>query len=99
MAWEWGNILFKLGNYTISVKTKVMGGLAWRFPFSKSVTDENTGFATIDYATCSTFRYYSPLFLMFYREVRQGTAGGIKTTTFACNNLIVINEIRGQNKH
>ncbi|WP_034552390.1 TrkH family potassium uptake protein [Carnobacterium funditum] len=88
MAVEWNNTS-SIGNYTIPQKVMVS--------FFQSVTMRTAGFATIDYATVLPFSLLFSIFLMFIGGSPGGTAGGIKTTTFALVILLVINEIRGQN--
>lgn len=64
--------------------------------FFQTVTMRTAGFATIDYTTVTNFSLFWFILTMFIGGSPGGTAGGLKTTTFAMVVLLFYNEIRGQ---
>ena len=84
---EW-NVPGSLGHYSISEKILIS--------FFQSVTMRTAGFATIDYAQTQTVTMIMLFGLMFIGGSPGGTAGGVKTTTFALLSLLFYNEVKGQ---
>lgn len=66
--------------------------------FFQTVTMRTAGFATIDYTKAYDFSLFWFVITMFIGGSPGGTAGGLKTTTFAMVILLVYNEIKGQKK-
>lgn len=66
--------------------------------FFQTVTMRTAGFATIDYTKAYDFSLFWFVVTMFIGGSPGGTAGGLKTTTFAMVVLLVYNEIKGQKK-
>jgi len=66
--------------------------------FFQSVTLRTAGFSTLDIGKLRPVTQVLMMFYMFIGGSPGGTAGGIKTTTFAILILLVIAEIRGQSK-
>lgn len=92
-----GTIVFVVGEYnnpetigSFTFPQKVMAG------FFQTTTMRTAGFATIDYTHARPFSLYWFILTMFIGGSPGGTAGGLKTTTFAMVVLLVYNEIRGQ---
>lgn len=77
-----------IGSFTFSQK--------WLASFFQTVTMRTAGFATIDYTTVTSFSLFWFILTMFIGGSPGGTAGGLKTTTFAMVVLLFYNEIRGQ---
>ncbi|MGP6145917.1 TrkH family potassium uptake protein [Jeotgalibaca sp. A122] len=65
--------------------------------FFHTMTMRTAGFATIDYTTITPISMFMSVITMFIGGSPGGTAGGMKTTTFAIVLLMIYNEIRGQN--
>ena len=64
--------------------------------YFQTVTMRTAGFATIDYTTVYPFTLFWFVITMFIGGSPGGTAGGLKTTTFAIVVLMLYNEVRGQ---
>ena len=64
--------------------------------YFQTVTMRTAGFATIDYTTVYPFTLFWFVLTMFVGGSPGGTAGGLKTTTFAIIFLTLYNELRGQ---
>ena len=92
-----GTILFFLVEYnnpssigTFTVPQKLLAS------YFQTVTMRTAGFATVDFTTVTTFSLFWFILTMFIGGSPGGTAGGLKTTTFAMVILLFYNEIRGQ---
>ena len=75
---------------TFTFPQKLMTG------YFQTVTMRTAGFATIDYTTGYPFTFFWFVITMFVGGSPGGTAGGLKTTTFAIIFLTLYNELRGQ---
>ncbi len=75
---------------TFTFPQKLMAG------YFQTVTMRTAGFATIDYTTVYPFTLFWFVLTMFIGGSPGGTAGGLKTTTFAIIFLTLYNELRGQ---
>lgn len=84
---EW-NMPSSIGHFSIFGKVVIS--------FFQSVTMRTAGFATIDYTQIRTVTMIMFFGLMFIGGSPGGTAGGVKTTTFALLSLLFYNEIKGQ---
>lgn len=62
----------------------------------QTITMRTAGFATIDFTQARPFSLFSFIITMFIGGSPGGTAGGLKTTTFAMVILMVYNELKGQ---
>lgn len=92
-----GTVFFVVAEYNnpetiggFSFPQKVLAG------FFQTTTMRTAGFATIDYTKARPFSLFWFILTMFIGGSPGGTAGGLKTTTFAMVALLVYNEIRGQ---
>lgn len=93
-----GTLLFLLFEYsneasigTFSFGEKVLAS------FFHTVTLRTAGFATLDYTTITPISMFMSVMTMFIGGSPGGTAGGMKTTTFAIVIFMIYNEIKGQN--
>ncbi len=75
---------------TFTFPQKLMAG------YFQTVTMRTAGFATIDYTKAYPFTLFWFVITMFIGGSPGGTAGGLKTTTFAIVALTLFNELRGQ---
>ena len=75
---------------TFTFPQKLMTG------YFQTVTMRTAGFATIDYTMVYPFTLFWFVITMFIGGSPGGTAGGLKTTTFAIIALLLYNELRGQ---
>ncbi|MGA9519047.1 MAG: potassium transporter TrkG [Trichococcus sp.] len=75
---------------TFTLPQKLMTG------YFQTVTMRTAGFATIDYTLVYPFTLFWFIITMFIGGSPGGTAGGLKTTTFAIIVLLLYNELRGQ---
>jgi len=75
---------------TFTFPQKLMTG------YFQTVTMRTAGFATIDYTLVYPFTLFWFIITMFIGGSPGGTAGGLKTTTFAIIVLLLYNELRGQ---
>ena len=75
---------------TFTFQQKLLAG------YFQTVTMRTAGFATIDYTTVYPFTLFWFVLTMFVGGSPGGTAGGLKTTTFAIIFLTLYNELRGQ---
>ncbi len=73
---------------------KETSGDVWKSLFA-SITPRTAGFNTIDYSSLSPFSLILTSTLMFIGGSPGGTAGGIKTVTFAIVVIWVIQTLRG----
>lgn len=62
----------------------------------QSITTRTAGFATLNMATMKSASLFSMMILMFIGGSPGGTAGGIKTTTFAILVFMIISELRNK---
>lgn len=92
-----GGLLFLLFEYHnpstlggMTLGTKVQAALF------QSVTTRTAGFASVDQGLLSDSSMVLTLFLMFVGGSPMGTAGGVKTTTFAILYLAVISYLKGK---
>lgn len=92
-----GTVLFLLMEYsndasigTFSFGEKVMAS------FFHTVSMRTAGFASIDYTTITPISMFMSVITMFIGGSPGGTAGGMKTTTFAIVLIMIYNEIKGQ---
>ena len=74
----------------LSLPDKMMSSLF------QSVTTRTAGFATLNMALMKSASLFVIIILMFIGGSPGGTAGGIKTTTFAIMILMITAELRGQ---
>ena len=74
----------------LSLPEKMMSSLF------QSVTTRTAGFATLNMALMKNASLFVIIILMFIGGSPGGTAGGIKTTTFAIMILMITAELRGQ---
>ena len=74
----------------LSLPDKLMSSLF------QSVTTRTAGFATLNMALMKSASLFVIIILMFIGGSPGGTAGGIKTTTFAIMILMITAELRGQ---
>lgn len=74
----------------LSLPEKMMSSLF------QSVTTRTAGFATLNMALMKSASLFVIIILMFIGGSPGGTAGGIKTTTFAIMILMITAELRGQ---
>lgn len=93
-----GTLLFLLFEYnnmasigTFSFGEKVLAS------FFHTVTMRTAGFASVDYSTITPISMFMSVVTMFIGGSPGGTAGGMKTTTFAIVFIMIYNGIRGQN--
>src|SRR5690606_30916119 len=73
----------------LSLPDKMMSSLF------QSVTTRTAGFATLNMALMKSASLFVIMILMFIGGSPGGTAGGIKTTTFAIMILMITAELRG----
>ena len=66
--------------------------------FFQSVTTRTAGFSTVDLSLMHPSSLVVMMILMFIGGSPGGTAGGIKTTTFALMVLMVVSELRGSSE-
>lgn len=66
--------------------------------FFQSTTLRTAGFSTVNIGNLRAFTQFFMMIFMFIGGSPGGTAGGIKTTTFAILVLMVVAEIRGRNE-
>jgi trk system potassium uptake protein TrkH len=66
--------------------------------FFQSVTTRTAGFSTIDVHLMRPSTLVVMMVLMFIGGSPGGTAGGIKTTTFALMGLMIVSELRGSSE-
>lgn len=92
-----GTILFLLLEYSndASIGTFTFGEKVLA-SFFHTVTMRTAGFASLDYTTITPISMFMSVITMFIGGSPGGTAGGMKTTTFAIVLLMIYNEIRGQ---
>lgn len=92
-----GTITFVFGEYTntetiapFSLSEKILTG------FFQTTTLRTAGFSTIDYSLLRPFTLFWFILTMFIGGSPGGTAGGLKTTTFAMVTLLIYNGFTGQ---
>ena len=92
-----GTILFLIFEYTndASIGTFSFGDKVLA-SFFHTVTMRTAGFASLDYSTITPISMFMSVVTMFIGGSPGGTAGGMKTTTFAIVFIMIYNEIRGQ---
>ncbi|WP_373763040.1 potassium transporter TrkG, partial [Jeotgalibaca porci] len=92
-----GTILFLIFEYTndASIGTFSFGDKVLA-SFFHAVTMRTAGFASLDYSTITPISMFMSVVTMFIGGSPGGTAGGMKTTTFAIVFIMIYNEIRGQ---
>lgn len=76
---------------TFTIPQKLLAG------YFQTVTMRTAGFATLDYTMVYPFTLFWFVLTMFIGGSPGGTAGGLKTTTFAIVILMLYNELKGQN--
>jgi trk system potassium uptake protein TrkH len=86
-VFEYGNTL-TIGDFNLF--DKIMASLF------QSVTTRTAGFATLNMAVMKSASLFVMMILMFIGGSPGGTAGGIKTTTFAIMGLMIISELQGK---
>lgn len=92
-----GTLLFLIFEYTndASIGTFSFGDKVLA-SFFHAVTMRTAGFASLDYSTITPISMFMSVVTMFIGGSPGGTAGGMKTTTFAIVFIMIYNEIRGQ---
>ncbi|WP_320163458.1 potassium transporter TrkG [uncultured Trichococcus sp.] len=92
-----GTVFFVAAEYnnnasigTFTFPQKLMTG------YFQTITMRTAGFSTVDFTTVYPFTLFWFVFTMFIGGSPGGTAGGLKTTTFAIVFLTLYNELRGQ---
>lgn len=86
-VFEYGNTL-TIGDFNLF--DKIMASLF------QSITTRTAGFATLNMSVMKSASLFMMMMLMFIGGSPGGTAGGIKTTTFAIMGLMIVSELQGK---